>query len=65
VIAPGAAADLVLFDPKKIVDAGTFADPKKMPLGIKAVYTNGKCTVQDGNVTSARAGRVLRRAGIA
>jgi N-acyl-D-aspartate/D-glutamate deacylase len=61
VIAKDAAADLVLFDPKKIVDAGTFADPKKMPIGIKAVYTNGICTVQDGKPTAARTGRVLRR----
>ncbi|MFM9863892.1 MAG: N-acyl-D-amino-acid deacylase family protein [Micropepsaceae bacterium] len=63
VIAPGKAADLVLFDPKKIIDTGTFEDPKKTPLGIKAVYTNGKLTAQDGKATPARAGRVLRRAG--
>ena len=61
VIAKDAAADLVLFNPKKIVDVGTFEDPKKMPIGIKAVYTNGKCTVQDGKPTAARAGHVLRR----
>jgi N-acyl-D-amino-acid deacylase len=61
VIAPSAAADLVLFDPKKIVDAGTFEDPKKTPIGIKAVYTNGKLTAQDGTPTVSRAGRVLRR----
>jgi N-acyl-D-aspartate/D-glutamate deacylase len=60
-IAPGKAADLVLFDPKKIIDAGTFEDPKKTPLGIKAVYTNGQLTAQDGKATNARAGRTLRR----
>jgi N-acyl-D-amino-acid deacylase len=61
VIAPGLAADLVLFDPKKIIDAGTFEDPKKTPIGIKAVYTNGELTVQDGKSTTARAGRALKR----
>jgi N-acyl-D-aspartate/D-glutamate deacylase len=61
VIAPGKAADLVLFDPKKIIDAGTFEDPKKTPLGIKAVYTNGQLIAQDGKATAARAGRALRR----
>lgn len=60
-IAPGKAADLVLFDPKKIIDTGTFEDPKKTPLGIKAVYTNGELTVQDGKETAARAGRALKR----
>jgi N-acyl-D-amino-acid deacylase len=61
VIAPGKAADLVLFDPKKIIDTGTFEDPKKTPLGVKAVYTNGKLTVRDGKETAARAGRALKR----
>jgi N-acyl-D-aspartate/D-glutamate deacylase len=61
VIAPGLAADLVLFDPKKIIDAGTFEDPKKTPLGINAVYTNGKPTIQDGKPTTTRSGLALRR----
>ena len=58
---PGLAADLVLFDPKTIIDAGTFADPHRAPVGIKAVYTNGALTVKDGKPTDARPGRVLRR----
>lgn len=61
VIAPGKAADLVLFDPKKIIDKGTFEDPKRMPEGIKAVYTNGQCVVQNGKPTAARSGQVLKR----
>ncbi len=61
VIAPGLAADLVLFDPKKIIDVGTFEDPKKTPLGIRAVYSNGELTAQDGKPTTARAGHALRR----
>jgi N-acyl-D-amino-acid deacylase len=61
VIAPGKAADLVLFDPKKIIDSGTFEDPKRTPLGIKAVYTNGKLTVDNGKTTAARGGRAFRR----
>jgi N-acyl-D-amino-acid deacylase len=58
---PGKAADLVLFDPKMVTDAGTFEDPHRPPVGIKAVYTNGKLTVNDGKPTPARAGLVLRR----
>ena len=58
---PGLAADLVLFDPKTIIDAGTFAEPHRAPVGLKAVYTNGALTVKDGKPTDARPGRVLRR----
>ncbi len=59
---PGARADLVLFDPEKIVDRGTFEDPKQTPAGIAAVWVNGTLTVIDGSATGARAGQVLRRA---
>jgi N-acyl-D-amino-acid deacylase len=61
VIAVGKAADLVLFDPQTIIDTGTFEDPKKTPRGIKAVYTNGQLTAQDGKPTAARAGLALKR----
>lgn len=62
VLRPGAKADLVLFDPKTIIDRGTYEDPKHAPAGIAAVYVNGKLTARDGEPTGARAGRVLRRA---
>lgn len=58
----GAKADLVLFDPDRIIDCGTFEDPKRMPKGIVSVYVNGALAVQDGKPTGARAGRALRRA---
>jgi N-acyl-D-aspartate/D-glutamate deacylase len=61
-VRPGAIADLVLFDPKHIIDRGTFDDPKRPPEGFRAVYVNGVKAVDGGKVTAARAGRVLRRA---
>jgi len=61
VLRAGAKADLVLFDPETIVDRGTFEDPKQTPAGIAAVYVNGVLASQNGAVTSARAGKVLRR----
>jgi N-acyl-D-amino-acid deacylase len=57
----GAFADLVLFDPAKISDRGTFDDPKRLPEGIRAVFVNGKKAVDNGAVTGVRTGRVLRR----
>jgi N-acyl-D-amino-acid deacylase len=57
----GAFADLVLFDPVRIIDRGTFEDPKRLPEGIRAVFVNGKKAVDNGAVTGMRTGRVLRR----
>jgi N-acyl-D-amino-acid deacylase len=57
----GAFADLVLFDPAKIIDRGTFEDPKRLPDGIRAVFVNGKKAVDNGTMTGVRTGRVLRR----
>jgi N-acyl-D-amino-acid deacylase len=60
-IAPGMHADLVVFDPARVADAATFAQPKTAALGIDAVYVNGALAWHDGRATGARAGRVLRR----
>ena len=61
VIKAGAIADLVLFDPRRIIDRGTFESPHRTPDGIEAVYVNGVKAVAGGKPTGARAGRVLRR----
>jgi N-acyl-D-amino-acid deacylase len=61
VIAPGAFADLVLFDPETIIDRGTFEDPKQPPEGVRMVLVNGQPVVRDGAATDARPGMALRR----
>jgi N-acyl-D-amino-acid deacylase len=63
VIAPGAAADLVVFDPDRIGDAATFEQPKQPAVGIDTVYVNGVAVWRDGHATGARPGLVLRREG--
>ena len=60
----GAFADLVLFDPARIIDRGTFEDPKRAPEGIAAVFVNGVKAIDGGRPTGARSGRVLRRAAL-
>ena len=57
----GAFADLVLFDPARIIDRGTFENSKRLPEGIRAVFVNGALAVEDGKPTGVRTGRVLRR----
>ena len=57
----GLFADLVLFDPDKVKDTATYEDPQQYPEGIEMVVVNGKVAVDKGELTGARAGRVLRR----
>ena len=40
-IAPGAVADLVLFDPTTVADASTYEDPTRAAIGVEAVLLGG------------------------
>ena len=46
-IVDGAVADIVLFNPKTIVDRSTFSDPGILPTGIEKVFVGGEL-VWDG-----------------
>lgn len=61
VIADGAFADLVLFDPARVADQATFEDPHQYPVGIEYVFVNGRQAVVNGEFYDIRSGRVLRR----
>lgn len=61
-IAPGFAADIVIFDPEQVRDRATFENPKLAAEGIERVYVNGVESWCNGATTGARAGQVLRRA---
>jgi N-acyl-D-amino-acid deacylase len=63
-IRPGAAADLVLFDPATVLDRATTKDPQALAAGIKTVWVNGAVVYEEGAATGKRPGRVLRRAGL-
>ncbi len=62
VIREGAFADLVAFDPARVLDVGTFEDPNHPPAGIHHVFVNGTAVARGGSHTKARPGRALRRA---
>lgn len=64
-IAPGLAADLVVFDPSTVADRATFADPYQYPLGIGAVVVNGVVALREGQRPAVRPGRALRPAPVA
>jgi N-acyl-D-amino-acid deacylase len=62
-VRPGMAADLVLFDEKRVADLATFEQPKRHPMGIDYVIVNGKVAVQKSVSTHPRAGQILRWQG--
>ncbi len=60
IIAPGAYADLVAFDPTTVADQATFDNPHQYPLGIPIVIVNGVVTLRDGEHTGILGGRAVR-----
>jgi N-acyl-D-amino-acid deacylase len=58
-LAPGMAADVVVFDPSAVDDKATYEDPFHYPVGIKAVVVNGIVALQDDQRTPDRAGKGL------
>ncbi len=60
-LAPGAYADVTVFDADAIIDRATFAAPTTPAAGIHLVLVNGTPVWRDGAATGARPGRALRR----
>jgi N-acyl-D-amino-acid deacylase len=52
-------ADLVLFNPRTVIDRSTFAEPEKLSEGIEKVYVSGALVWDHDRATGARPGRVL------
>jgi N-acyl-D-aspartate/D-glutamate deacylase len=62
-IETGCRADLVLFDPERILDGASFEQPYRYPDGIEAVIINGVPVWHEGRFDAqASAGQVLTRA---
>jgi N-acyl-D-amino-acid deacylase len=62
VLREGAYADLVLFDPARVMDTATFEVPKQESLGIDEVWTNGRPVFRAGHgMTGDTPGRLIRR----
>ncbi|MGB7996967.1 MAG: amidohydrolase family protein, partial [Photobacterium halotolerans] len=61
VIAQGAHADLVLFNPNTIKDAASFENPIAAAEGIELVMVNGQISYRQGRVSPQRHGRFLTR----
>ncbi|HEX5172394.1 MAG TPA: D-aminoacylase [Cyclobacteriaceae bacterium] len=55
----GMAADIVIFDERKIKDQATFSSPHAYASGFEYVVVNGKVTLNEGRHTGRRSGKVL------
>ncbi len=64
-LAPGKAADIVVFDPGTVADAATFEKPHAYARGIPHVLVNGVFVVRDGVQTNARPGVPLASSPLA
>ena len=60
---PGHFADLVIFDPNRIQDHATFAEPHRYATGVHHVFVNGQQVLAEGEHTGAFPGRFVRGPG--
>jgi len=60
---PGFYADVTVFNPATIKDTATYQKPASLSQGVEYVYVNGELEYERGQLTGARAGRVLRGPG--
>jgi N-acyl-D-aspartate/D-glutamate deacylase len=56
----GTFADVVVFDPARIIDRATYEDPFQYSEGIVHVVVNGQLVLENGRHTGSRPGRALR-----
>ncbi|MBM08220.1 MAG: D-aminoacylase [Magnetovibrio sp.] len=60
-IREGAFADIVIFNPKTVIDKATYEEPETPAAGIERVYCNGELVWHDIAWTGARPGKRLKR----
>ena len=60
-LVPGYWADITLYDPARIKDTATYAEPRRLAEGIGLVLVSGQVVYREGQATGARPGRFLNR----
>jgi dihydroorotase/N-acyl-D-amino-acid deacylase len=63
VLKAGLWADVVVFDPATVRDLATFDNPNQLSQGMEYVLVNGVPVIDQGKMTGAKPGKVLRGAG--
>ena len=59
-IAPGARADIAVFDPRAIIDRSDWDHPQRFAEGVIHVLVNGVPVLRDGEMTGEAPGVVVR-----
>ncbi len=59
----GMYADIMIFDPNTVLDRATYERPHQLSVGVRYVLVNGVPVVDDGRVTGARPGMLVRGSG--
>lgn len=59
----GTYADIMIFDPNTIMDRATYEQPHQLSVGVRYVLVNGVPVLDDGRVTGAKPGMVVRGPG--
>ena len=60
----GLFADVVMFDPARIADHSTYADPHRLSEGVRDVWVNGVRVLRGGGHTGALPGRRVHGPGV-
>jgi len=63
IIREGMYADIVIFDPERVIDKATYEDPLKFPEGVTYTIVNGVIVNERGKHTGKLPGKVLRKTG--
>jgi len=63
VLKAGMWADVVVFDPATVRDLATFDKPNQLSQGMEYVLVNGVPVIDQGKMTGAKPGKVVRGAG--
>lgn len=63
-LAPGYAADMVIFDENTVGDAATYDAPHAYSVGLSHVLVNGVLVVENGKHTGKKPGQVLLGSGL-
>jgi len=63
VLKAGMWADIVVFDPQTVRDVATFEEPNQLSEGMQFVLVNGVPVIDQGKMTGAKPGKVVRGPG--
>jgi len=58
-IEKGRVADVVVFDPRAVVDRSTFTDPTALPGGVEKVFVSGQLVWDSGKATGSHPGQLI------